>query len=227
MNSSAATTAAAGAIAPGTLLLEYRIRRVLGTGGFGITYEAQDPHLDKSVAIKEYLPSELAVRAGNNNVSMRSEQTRDAFTWGREQFLKEARVLARFNHPSLIHVYRFFEANNTAYFVMEYAEGATMDSILMRDGTITEAKIKAMLLPILDGLKDVHRARVLHRDIKPSNIIARKDGSAVLIDFGSARQNVVSMTRSIMSVVTTGYAPIEQYAVDGHQGPWTDIYALG
>src|SRR5688572_10551466 len=134
----AVTTPVAGALASGTLLLEYRIERVLGTGGFGITYAAHDTHLDKTVAIKEYLPAELAVRQEMASITVRSEQSRAAFTWGREQFLKEARVVGRFNHPNLIHVYRFFEANETAYFVMEYAEGVTLEELLKRKGTLSE-----------------------------------------------------------------------------------------
>jgi formylglycine-generating enzyme required for sulfatase activity len=136
-------------------------------------------------------------------------------------------VLGKFSHPSLIPVHRFFEGNNTAYFVMEFAEGVTLGTVLKHEGTMDEERLKKLLLPILHGLGEVHSRNVLHRDIKPDNIILREGAPPVLIDFGAARQNLTSMTRSIMSVLTAGYAPIEQYATGGNQGPWTDLYALG
>lgn len=223
----ATSTVVAGSLAAGTRLHEYEIQQVLGHGGFGITYLARDTHLDKVVAIKEYLPADLAVRTDANSVTVRAQDSREAFDWGREQFLKEARVLARFSHPNLIAVHRFFEANNTAYFVMEYAEGTTLDHLLKKQGALPEESLRRVLDPILVGLDQVHRAGVLHRDIKPGNIILRANGQPVLIDFGAARQNLSSATRSIMSVLTAGYAPIEQYSTSSGQGPWTDLYALG
>jgi formylglycine-generating enzyme required for sulfatase activity len=158
---------------------------------------------------------------------VRSEESRDAFRWGLENFIKEARVLGKFSHPSLIPIHRFFEANNTAYFVMEFAEGVTLASLLKHEGKLEEQRLLGILRPILDGLEEVHARDVLHRDIKPDNIILRQGTAPVLIDFGAARQNLTSMTRSIMSVLTAGYAPIEQYATGGNQGPWTDLYAIG
>jgi len=216
-----------GSLAPGTQLHEYRIERVLGHGGFGITYLARDINLDKRVAIKEFLPNDIATRGAHNTVTVRSEESRDAFRWGLENFIKEARVLGKFSHPSLIPIHRFFEANNTAYFVMEFAEGVTLASLLKHEGKLDEARLLGILRPILDGLEEVHAREVLHRDIKPDNIILRQGTAPVLIDFGAARQNLTSMTRSIMSVLTAGYAPIEQYATGGNQGPWTDLYAIG
>jgi formylglycine-generating enzyme required for sulfatase activity/predicted Ser/Thr protein kinase len=216
-----------GSLPPGTRLHEYEIEKVLGHGGFGITYLARDKHLDKRVAIKEYLPNDLAARAPDQTVTVRSPEVREAFKWGLESFIKEARVLGKFSHPSLIQVHRYFEANDTAYFVMEYAEGVTLASVLKHEGTLSEERLRKIIFPILNGLEEVHRTGVLHRDIKPDNIILREGSLPVLIDFGAARQNLSSMTRSVMSVLTAGYAPIEQYATTGNQGPWTDLYAIG
>ena len=216
-----------GALPRGTRLHEYVFERVLGHGGFGITYLAHDTHLDKRVAIKEYLPNDLAARAPDSTVTVRAPETREAFQWGLQSFIKEARVLAKFSHPSLIQVHRYFEANDTAYFVMDYAQGVTLSTVLRQEGELPEARLRDILLPILDGLQEVHRLGVLHRDIKPDNIILRDGTAPVLIDFGAARQTLSSMTRSVLSVLTAGYAPIEQYATSGNQGPWTDLYALG
>ncbi len=219
-----------GALPPGTRLHEYVLERVLGHGGFGITYLARDTHLDKAVAIKEYLPNELAARLTDSNVSARSTDVEvvEAFKWGLNQFVKEARVLARFSHPSLIQVHRYFEANGTAYFVMDYAEGVTLAAVLKDKNTIPETHLRKIILPVLNGLEEVHRLGVLHRDIKPDNIILRQDGAQpVLIDFGAARNSLGHMTKSVLSVVTAGYAPLEQYGSGAEQGPWSDLYALG
>ncbi len=212
----------------GDQLLEYRIVNVLGHGGFGVTYLAHDTLLDASVAIKEYLPSDLAFRASHTHVAVRSPADHDAFQWGLKQFLKEAQTLARFSHPNLVHVRRFFEANATAYLVMEYARGETLGSVLKREHTLSEERIRAMLDPLLHALELVHAAGVLHRDIKPDNIILLADGCPVLIDFGAARVQLGQKTQSLMAMFSAGYTPVEQYSSDGgEQGPWTDIYALG
>lgn len=216
-----------GSLPPGTQLHEYRIERVLGHGGFGITYLARDINLDKRVAIKEFLPNDIATRGPDQTVTVRSHDSREAFRWGLDNFIKEARVLGKFSHASLIPIHRFFEANNTAYFVMEFAEGLTLASLLRHEGQLDENRLLGILRPILDGLEEVHARQVLHRDIKPDNIILRQGTAPVLIDFGAARQNLTSMTRSVMSVLTAGYAPVEQYATGGNQGPWTDLYAIG
>lgn len=216
-----------GALQRGMNLHEYRIERVLGHGGFGITYLAYDTLLDKLVAIKEYLPNELAARVEGQSVSIRSADSREAFDWGRSHFVKEAKVLARFAHPNLIQVHRFFELNGTAYFVMDYAEGTTLAALLKAEGPLPEERLRALLVPITHGLEQVHEKGVLHRDIKPDNILLRRDGTPVLIDFGAARQTMGGATLSVMGVVTAGYAPLEQYGTSGTQGPWTDVYALG
>ena len=216
------------ALPKGYRLQEYELVRVLGFGGFGMTYLGFDHNLDKAVAIKEYLPSDIAIRTSDNSVMPQASEFQGDFAWGLERFLDEARTLARFDHRHLVKVYRFFEMHNTAYIVMEYAEGETLSEYLNRKEVLTESELKAILHPILDGLAAVHRADFLHRDIKPGNIVIRaEDRSPVLIDFGAARQAVGAMSRSVTAIVTPGYAPIEQYESRGNQGPWTDIYALG
>ena len=215
------------ALPSGYRIEEYELVRVLGSGGFGITYLGYDHHLDKAVAIKEYLPNDLAVRTDIKSVLPKSTQDQADYEWGLERFLSEAQTLARFDHRHIIKVHRFFRVHGTGYIVMEYAEGETLSDLLQRKGTLTEAELKQLLLPILDGLETVHEADFLHRDIKPSNIVIRDDGSPVLIDFGSARQAVAGKSRSVTAIVTPGFAPIEQYSANGRQGPWTDIYALG
>ena len=216
------------ALPQGYRLQEYELVRVLGFGGFGMTYLGFDHNLNKAVAIKEYLPSDIATRTGNNSVAPQASQFRDDFEWGQERFLDEARALARFDHRNIIKVYRFFEAHSTAYIVMEYAEGETLSAFLERKGVLSESELKAILYPLFEGLEVVHEADFLHRDIKPGNIIIRdEDNSPVLLDFGSARQAMGARSRSVTSIITPGYAPIEQYSSRGDQGPWTDIYALG
>ncbi|HYA47615.1 MAG TPA: protein kinase, partial [Burkholderiales bacterium] len=217
---------------PDALPLQYRLNayvleRVLGRGGFGITYLARDTKLDKQVAIKEYLPIEVAKREGATTVQPRTDQQRDLYGLGLERFIVEARTLARFDHPSIVRVHTLFEANGTAYMVMRFEEGVNFATLLERQGTIPEERLLAILLPILDGLELVHGAGFVHRDIKPDNIQIRVDGTPVLLDFGSARQ-ALGKPRTMTVMVAHGYAPFEQYDGDAKsQGPWTDIYGLG
>ena len=214
------------ALPAGYELQGYRLVRVLGVGGFGVTYLAEDVRLGRSVAIKEYLPNEFAVRAGET-VHPKSRSDEEDFAWGLKRFLDEARTLARFRHPNLVRVMDYFEVNRTAYIVMDYEEGESLDRVLERRGTLSEAQLKRLLLPIVDGLKEVHAAGYLHRDIKPSNVfIRRSDESPVLLDFGSARQALGRKSKSLTAVASAGYSPPEQYESEGEQGPWTDIYAL-
>ena len=182
----------------------------------------------KPSLLREYLPSDIAARTADHSVAPQASEFRGDFQWGLERFLDEARTLARFDHRHIVKVHRFFEAHGTAYIVMEYAEGETLSAYLERKGTLSEAELKGILYPLLDGLEVVHGADFLHRDIKPGNIVLRDvDGSPVLLDFGAARQAIGAKSRSVTSIVTPGYAPIEQYSSRGDQGPWTDIYALG
>ncbi|SEH07857.1 serine/threonine protein kinase [Candidatus Venteria ishoeyi] len=211
------------------LLNDYRILSILGHGGFGITYLAEDTQLQTQVAIKEYLPNELAVRSEGETVQPKSSADTKNYAWGLERFIQEARTLAQFNHPNIIRILRFFKANNTAYFVMEYAQGRSLGEALSMESSVSEVELKLLLPPLLDGLATVHKAGVLHRDIKPANIYLRdRDNSPVLLDFGAARYELGSRSRSVTSVVTPGYAPFEQYQSSAaRQGEWTDIYALG
>ena len=214
------------ALSVGYRLRDYRIVDLLGVGGFGITYLAHDDTLDRRVAIKEYLPNEFAVRDGTT-VHPKSMTDRDDFEWGLQRFLDEARTLARFRHPNLVRVVAYFEANRTAYIVMDYEDGEPLDRLLERHGKLTEAQLQRILLPIIDGLGEVHAAGFLHRDIKPSNVFVRRsDESPVLLDFGAARQALGRKSKSLTAVASAGYSPPEQYESEGEQGPWTDIYAL-
>ena len=215
------------ALPQGHRLQEYKLVRVLGSGGFSITYRGHDHKLNKPFAIKEYLPSDIATRTAAGSVAPGAGHRKN-FDWGLSRFLDEAHTLACFNHRYIVKVNRRFEENDTAYIVMEYVEGETLSAYLARQGRLSEAELKAILYPILDGLAVVHKAGILHRDIKPLNIMIRaEDGSPVLIDFGAARQAIGAKSRQLSVVVTSGYAPIEQYSERGDQGPWTDIYALG
>ena len=217
------------ALPPGTRFEEYRLDAVLGAGGFGITYRAYDANLDVHVAIKEYLPGEFATRSEGSTVVPKSSTDVQDYRWGLTRFLDEARTLARFNHPHLNRVHRFFEANGTAYMVLEYIDGETLASRLGREPRLPEATLLRLLEEILSGLTVIHEAGYVHRDIKPGNLMLRaEDGSAVLLDFGAARQAVGQRSKSITSILTPGYAPIEQYDSKADDvGPWSDIYALG
>ena len=216
------------ALPAGHHLGEYRIDHVLGSGGFGITYYALDIHLNKPVAIKEYLPNDFALRTDATTVKPKSTADQDDYQWGLERFLDEARALARFENPHLNKVYRFFQDNNTAYIVLEYIEGETLSALLKREGSLDAPRLQRLLDELLSGLEEVHAAGYVHRDIKPGNIMLRQDGSAVLLDFGAARQAIGTRSKSITSILTPGYAPIEQYDQKAeYVGPWSDLYALG
>ena len=213
---------------PGHRVHWYEIIEILGQGGFGITYLALDTNLQQQVAIKEYLPIELAVREGDDSVHPISEDRSSGFVQGLEKFIVEAQTLAQFNHPNVVHGFAVFEANNTAYMVMRYEEGESLQAVLTRRKTLEEAELFQILIPILGGLALVHEAGFIHRDIKPANIFIRRDHSPVLLDFGSARQSLGRHGATLTSLVTPGYAPFEQYYSNSdEQGPWTDIYGLG
>lgn len=209
-------------------LLWYRMERVLGHGGFGITHLAADSNLEKQVAIKEYLPREFAIRDADESIRPLSAEHEAAYRWGLERFLFEARTLARFSHPNIVQVLSVFEANNTAYMVMVYEIGASLAQVLKIRRQLDEAALKAIAIPVINGLQQVHEAGFIHRDIKPSNIYLRNDGQPVLIDFGSARQAFGLQTHTVTSLYSPGYAAFEQYHSSGdRQGIWTDIYGLG
>jgi serine/threonine protein kinase len=204
----------------------YVLEHVLGQGGFGITYLARDTNLDRLVAIKEYLPAEIARRRSDATAHPRTVSHAERFAWGLDRFLAEARTLARFDHPNIVRVHSIFEANNTAYMVMRFEEGESLAARLGRCDTLEEADLTRILLPILDGLQLVHATGFIHRDIKPDNIYLRADGSPVLLDFGSARQSF-GRAQTMTILVAPGYAPLEQYYGEAAaQGDWTDIYGL-
>ena len=212
---------------PGHHIHWYRIESVLGQGGFGVTYLAHDTNLDRRVAIKEYLPTTIAARDADDSVRPLSEGKRDDFTWGLDNFLAEARTLARFSHENIVGVHSVFEENSTAYMVMAYEEGDSLSSLYRRGEYRDQAALERVFFPIFEGLREIHRLGFVHRDIKPANIYIRENGTAVLLDFGAARLMVQQQTGEMTSLVSQGYTPLEQYSVSyGEQGPWTDIYAL-
>ena len=213
------------ALAPGQAVYEYRIDRVLGGGGFGITYLAQDVNLQLPVAIKEYFPANVAVRADGHTVRVRSEDGSERFDWGLERFVDEARTLASFRHPNIVRVLRYFKENGTAYIVMDYESGDPLKLWAVRQPGLDQSALLRLVFPLLDGLEAVHKLDFLHRDIKPDNIYIRADGSPVLLDFGAARR--VSSDHDMTNIVSPGFAPFEQYHSKGNQGPWTDLYSLG
>ncbi|MCW5771266.1 MAG: serine/threonine protein kinase, partial [Rhodospirillaceae bacterium] len=216
------------ALPVGTEIEGYRVVSLLGAGGFGITYKAIDLLLDRPVAIKEYLPSALAGRTiGGRTVRAFGRQETEQFTWGLERFKTEAKTLVAFQHPNIVPVHRYFEANGTGYLVMAFQDGKSLADVIDAVGTLSDDELLTILRPLAAGLAEVHAKGFLHRDIKPANIIIRRDGAPMLIDFGAARQAVTRQSRGLTAIVTEGYAPYEQYVTDSHQGPWTDIYALG
>ncbi|MEZ0003223.1 protein kinase domain-containing protein [Sinorhizobium fredii] len=211
----------------GYILEGYEISKVLGAGGFGITYLALDPALKRFFAIKEYCPHDLAERDGYTVHPLNSSVSED-YERGLRDFIKEAQTLARFHHRNIVGVARIFEKNNTAYMVLNFEEGKSLKDWL-RDSDLppNQLQIDQIAEPLLDALSTIHADNILHRDIAPDNIYIRKDGTPVLLDFGSARQALQQRSRSISAIVKAGYSPQEQYSTrSSNQGPWTDIYAL-
>lgn len=214
------------ALRAGQTIGRYEIVSVLGQGGFGITYRARDIQLGREVAIKEYLPSALAVRQDGATVLPRTTKMADDFGWGRDRFVTEGRTLATLHRvPAIVQVFDFLEANGTAYIVMELLSGETLEDRLKRQGTLTPDEVDRILWPLLDGLDQVHAAGFLHRDIKPANILLNAQGDPTLIDFGAAREAMVGRTSAMTAIFTPGYAAAEQMT-SAKQGPWTDIYGL-
>ena len=213
----------------GTHLLDYEITGLIGEGGFGIVYLAWDHSLQRKVAIKEYMPASMATRvSGSSAIVVKSERHLDTFRAGLKSFVNEARLLARFDHPSLVKVYRFWEENGTAYMAMSYYEGPTLKAALAAlDGAPGEDELRAWLQPLLDALELMHGKHCYHRDIAPDNILLTA-GGPLLLDFGAARRVIGDMTHALTVVLKPGYAPIEQYGdvASMTQGAWTDLYAL-
>jgi len=216
------------ALPEGYVLEGYRIEGLLGAGGFGLTYRAREIELGRLVAIKEYLPNGVAGReTGASAIHVISDAAQSEYDYGLSRFRDEAQTLVAFRHPNIVTVLRFFQANTTAYLVMDYVEGESLEAILKREGPMPEEKLRGLLGPLLDGLQNIHEAGFLHRDIKPDNIVLRESGAPVLIDFGSARLAPGAAGTGMTAIVSGGYAPIEQYTTHGKQGPWSDIYGLG
>ncbi|MEO8135738.1 MAG: protein kinase [Betaproteobacteria bacterium] len=227
---SAADTGLAGQALPlGTRLHEFEIVGFVGEGGFSIVYLARDHTLERTVAIKEYLPGALAGRRGDNTVVVRSEQNRKTFETGLRSFMNEARLLARFDHPALVRVHRYWEANGTAYMVMPYYQGRTLKQLLAEQPDLfTEARLKGLIAPVLAALEVLHEHQCYHRDVSPDNILVQPNGVAVLLDFGAARRSIADSTQAFTVILKPGFAPVEQYTSDGdmRQGAWTDVYAV-
>ena len=206
----------------------YQIHQVLGIGGFGITYKAIDRSLDCLVAIKEYFPTQLAVRAPNSQqVQPKTGSDKDTYDFGLQRFMDEARLLAKFTDSNIVRVRRYIEANGSAYIIMDYEEGLPLNHYLMRCATLNETEIKQVFQPILHGLHTVHAMDILHRDLKPPNIYLRTAGEPFLLDFSAARQAMNTQGRYVTNLGTHFYAPYEQFTATEPQGPWTDIYSLG
>jgi serine/threonine protein kinase len=214
-----------GTLPAGTRLRNYELISVLGQGGFGITYYARDATLGREVAVKEYLPTTLALRE-DTMVVPRSTQLAEDFIWGRERFLEEARTLATLEGaPAVVRVYDFLEANGTAYMVMGLARGETLEVRLKREGHLLPSVVGRMFTRLLDGLEAVHKTGFLHRDIKPANIILDNNNNPTLIDFGASRASMADRTAAMTAIFTPRYAAAEQLTSE-KQGPWTDIYGV-
>jgi serine/threonine protein kinase len=214
------------------LLGDFKITNVIGFGGFGMVYLAYEKLLDRTVAIKEYLPVAIAGRVGDQTVRVRSLDQLQTYEAGLRSFVREAQLQARFSHPAMLEVYRVWEQNGTAYMAMRYYPGTSLRALRKAETTtqgLSEALIRNYLEPVCDAVRELHAQNVLHRDIAPDNILIMSNESPVLLDFGAARAVIAGSEQQLTTVLKPGYAPIEQYADDGAmaQGPWTDVYALG
>jgi non-specific serine/threonine protein kinase len=218
------------ALPKGTRLQEFQVVEVVGEGGFGIVYLADDLQLHRAVAVKEYMPASLASRGDGETVVVRSEQHLGTFQAGMRSFIAEARMLAQFKHPALVEVLRFWEQNGTAYMAMPYYKGRTLRQVLHDDSHLVDERwLKTLFSPLMDALELMHAQSIYHRDVAPDNILILSNGAPVLLDLGAARRIIGDLTQAVTVVLKPGYAPVEQYADDGSatQGPWTDVYAVG
>ena len=221
---------ASDALPVGTHVGEFEIKEVIGVGGFGIVYRAWEPALEREVALKEYMPMGMVGRGPDGRVTLRSRSHEEDFALGLRSFVNEARLLARFDHPALVKVHRFWEANGTAYMAMPFYKAQTLRQRRQDMGTQapTQAWLMSMVEPLLGALAEMHRADVYHRDIAPDNILWCADNRPVLLDFGAARHVLADRTQSLTAILKPQFSPIEQYA-DARamrQGPWTDVFAL-
>ncbi len=219
-----------GALPVGTRLGEYELRSVIGVGGFGIVYLAFDHALEREVAIKEYMPASLATRSQSVKVAPLSQSVTENFETGLRSFVNEGRMLARFDSPSLLKVYRYWEANGTAYITMPLYRGRTLkEHRAAMSAPPDEAAARALLMPLLSAVDLLHRESIYHRDIAPDNILVEAGNRPVLLDFGAARRVIGEKSQALTAILKPAYAPIEQYgeAASVKQGAWTDLYALG
>ena len=215
-------------LAPGTKLDEFVIERILGGGGFSIVYLAISTRDNTPVVIKEYMPSTLATRNENMSVIPSAEHNTERFNHGRRLFFQEASTLTTLKHPNIVNVINFFRDNGTVYMVMAYEEGVNMQAYIKKHhGNLSEPFIKAVFLPLLDGLQMIHSRGLLHLDIKPSNIHLRSGANPLLLDFGAVHEIMQTRQFQPNQVITPGFSPIEQLDPGGYVGPWTDIYAIG
>jgi formylglycine-generating enzyme required for sulfatase activity/serine/threonine protein kinase len=218
------------ALPMGTRLGEFEITGMIGQGGFGIVYLAHDHVLGRDVALKEYMPAAFAGRVDNTQVTILSEHYTETFMLGLQSFVKEAQLLAQFDHASLVKVYRFWEANGTAYMAMPFYEAPTLKQMLKGDYSswADEMWLKNFIGDVLAALQVLHNKQCYHRDISPDNILMLDGRKPVLLDFGAARRVIGDMTQALTVILKPGFAPIEQYGemTDVCQGPWTDLYAL-
>ncbi|WP_329906777.1 serine/threonine-protein kinase [Serratia quinivorans] len=209
---------------------EFEIKEAIGEGGFGIVYRAYDHQLERTIAIKEYMPTSLAMRNDDLSIGLRGERFSKTFQAGLNSFIQEARLLARFSHPGLLHVLRFWEENGTAYMGTQFYSGTTLKNLqAQQPEKIDEAWIRRLLPPLFSAINTIHQEGYLHRDISLDNIQIQENQLPVLLDFGSARKEIGNLSDETEIMLKPGFAPIEQYTEnsDGEQGPWTDIYALG
>ena len=218
------------ALASDAVLDGYVITGLIGQGGFGVVYLARDTQTDRTVAIKEYLPTTIAGRMPDGRVAPRSTELIRAYATGLKSFLREANLLSELGHPALVAVHRAWEQNGTAYMAMAYYPGKTLRDVrLARPAAMTEAHVKVLMMPVFEAVAELHAHRVIHRDISPDNILVMANGTTVLLDLGAARQVLGGMTQALTTILKPGFAPIEQYVEDGsmEQGRWTDVYGLG
>ncbi|HEX4939294.1 MAG TPA: serine/threonine-protein kinase [Candidatus Kapabacteria bacterium] len=211
----------------GYQLLNYTIVKQLSAGGFSIVYLAHDEH-DYPVAIKEYLPSTLVLRTEGDMIIATSEEKLATFRYGLKCFFEEGKTLAHISHNNVVRVLNFFRANETVYMVMEYERGRTLQKeIQLHPEGVREELIRHVFYQLLNGLREVHLRKMLHLDIKPANIYLRRDGTPVLLDFGSARRMLGPDRPRFTPMYTPGFAPPEQYKDRDNLGPWSDIYSIG
>ena len=216
------------ALPEGTILAgQYTIEKVLGQGGFGITYRATDYKTNQKVAVKEFFPDTLAHREETTVISYPGERSEN-YEYGKESFLQEAKTLAEFiGNENIVRIHSYFEENGTAYFVMDYIEGISFDEYIKgKGGKISVEEAKQILIPVMDALNVVHSKGIVHRDVTPDNIYITNDGTVKLLDFGAARYSLGDKSRSLDVILKHGFAPKEQYTRRGKQGPYTDIYSL-